>query len=63
MGCIGLCWTAVQGPHDLLRGVGCTTKFLMGRGVVDEGSSERCLSGLVKSHSLAWQHLMFSSCV
>ena len=51
MGCIGLCRTALQGPHDLLRGVGCTIKILMGRGVVDEGSSEICLSGLVGSLS------------
>ena len=30
-------------------GVGCTIKILMGAEVVDGGSSERCLSGVVGS--------------
>ena len=38
-----------RGPRDLFGGVGCTMKILMGARVVDGGSSERCLSGVVGS--------------
>ena len=43
-----------RGPHDLLGGVGCTIKILMGAGVVDGGSIKRCLSGLVGSMRSLW---------
>ena len=43
--------------HDLLWGVGCATEILMGAGVVDVCSSERCLqwSGGVIEKSLLKQ--------
>ena len=52
-GWVGLLWWVVsdgvgpqgRGPPDLLGGVGCTIRILMGAGVVDGSGSERCLSG------------------
>ena len=49
LGCVGWCRAAVRGSHDLFGGVGCTVKIFMRRGVVDRGSSEKCISGVVGS--------------
>ena len=41
-----------RGTHDLLGGVGCKIKILMGAGVVDGSSNEKCLSGVNKESLL-----------
>ena len=38
-----------RGPHDLLGGFRCATKILVGAGVIDGGSNERCLGRVVGS--------------
>ena len=38
-----------RGPHDLFGRVRCTIEILMGAGVVNGGSRERCLSGVMGS--------------